>query len=60
MINHNDLIHFNLFAGVAEPAEGERDGAAGVGGGGDVRLLRARPRQGAILDSITVGKDTPN
>ena len=48
-----------MFAGVAEPTEGERDGAAGVGGGGDVRLLRPRPRQGAILnDSMTVGRDT--
>ena len=58
MINQNDLIHFNLFAGVAEPVEGERDGAAGVGGGGDVRLLRPRPRQGAILNSMTVGRVT--
>ena len=41
-----------MFAGVAEPTEGERDGAAGVGGGGDVRLLRPRPRQGAILNVV--------
>ena len=48
-----------MFAGVAEPAEGERDGAAGVGGGGDVRLLRPRPRQGAILN-MTVGSRVRN
>ena len=43
-----EVIKINV-AGVAEPAEGERDGAAGVGGGGDVRLLGARPRQGHHL-----------